>query len=322
MSSPITPEIIHSLVEPHAGALLLSMAFSSILFGVTLLQTYTYYDRYSDDPKYLKCFVFLLFILDLVHMVSVIDSLWFDLVPNYGNTAVFTTVPIGLALETGTTVSIGALVQCFFALRVWLLSRRNPVLPILIVILSMAYFSVGILVSPHIALAGSGSGCNHHGLIGVLSRQVAFWDDEVRELPTMDGRDETSDQHRTDKIIDVLIIYTVNSGLLTTVAAICTLVLDRVLKNTLWDVIPYFLISKCYVNSVLATLNARAKLRNMPAGMASISGPLEIDQIRDGSATMVVQRGDCFITSDIRFAHNTTSATDSKVLESVFTPDV
>ncbi|EMD32776.1 hypothetical protein CERSUDRAFT_99153 [Gelatoporia subvermispora B] len=325
-SGPISAETIHSIVEPHAGALLLSMAFSSILFGVTLLQTYTYYDRYSDDPKYLKSFVFLLFVLDLIHMVSVIDSLWFDLVPNYGNIAVFSTVPIGLALETGTTVSIGALVQCFFALRVWLLSRRNPLLPILIVALSLAYFSVGIYYTAATRLRPTHAAVLKIQWSALTTLSLGLAADIIITLSLVYYLLKSrSGLTRTDKLIDVLIVYTVNSGLLTTVAAICTLVLDRVLKNTLWDVIPYFLISKCYVNSVLATLNAREKLRNMPSGVTSISGQLgqlELGQMRDGSSTMVVQRRDHHAASEIRFAHNTTTTTDSKALESVLGPDV
>ncbi|KAH9923364.1 uncharacterized protein B0H18DRAFT_470365 [Fomitopsis serialis] len=45
------------------------------------------------------------------------------------------------------------------------------------------------------------------------------------------------------------------------ICAICTIILSEVVSNTYWDTMFYFLISKCYVNSTLATLNAREKLR-------------------------------------------------------------
>jgi len=74
---------------------------------------------------------------------------------------------------------------------------------------------------------------------------------------------------RTDRILNLLILYAINTGLLTTIVAICTVILEVALRGTQWDTIPYFVLSKCYVNSVLATLNARTKLREMPWGFTT-----------------------------------------------------
>ncbi|PCH37350.1 hypothetical protein WOLCODRAFT_48358, partial [Wolfiporia cocos MD-104 SS10] len=64
-------------------------------FGVTLLQTYQYYDRYWHDTIWLKLFVLThaTRILDTVQVVTVIHSNWWYLIENYANTSALAIVP-------------------------------------------------------------------------------------------------------------------------------------------------------------------------------------------------------------------------------------
>jgi len=67
---------------------------------------------------------------------------------------------------------------------------------------------------------------------------------------------------RSDSIINKLIIFVVNTGMLTTFCAITTLVCLIASPHSLVYATFYFCIGRLYTNSFLATLNARKSLSN------------------------------------------------------------
>ncbi|KAH9836695.1 uncharacterized protein C8Q71DRAFT_54549 [Rhodofomes roseus] len=261
MSAAEQQEIL-ALVKPTLGAILLGLVFSSTFFGVTLLQTYQYYDRYWSDTLWLKLFVALIFVLDVVQIITVIHSNWWYLIQNYAMPQSLSMVPWSLGLEVGITTSIGLLVQGFFAMRVYILSRGNHIVTGSILTLTLAQFILGVYYAgrgqqtklvatiAQITWASTASlACSIAG-DAIITGAMCYYLHLSR-----------SGIRRTDKLIDIMIVYCVNTGLLTTICAVCTIILSEVVSNTYWDTMFYFLISKCYVNSTLATLNAREKLR-------------------------------------------------------------
>jgi len=261
MSAAEQQEIL-ALVKPTLGAILLGLVFSSTFFGVTLLQTYQYYDRYWNDTLWLKLFVALIFVLDVAQIVTVIHSNWWYLIQNYAMPQSLAIVPWSLGLEVGITTSIGLLVQGFFALRVYILSRGNYVVTGTIFALTLTQFILGVyyaakgqetkLVATIAKITWASTASLACSIAGdaIITGAMCYYLHLSR-----------SGIKRTDKLIDIMIVYCVNTGLLTTICAICTIILSEVVSNTYWDTMFYFLISKCYVNSTLATLNAREKLR-------------------------------------------------------------
>jgi len=112
---------------------------------------------------------------------------------------------------------------------------------------------------------------------------------------------------RTDKLINVLTVYIVNSGLLNSLCAVAVITMVIVLDRTLWYAVPGFLVSKFYVNSVLATLNAREKLRSMPSGSMPGSVQIELREVRVGGTA---DRNDAL--ADTHFARRASVMEDAK----------
>ncbi|KAI9439323.1 hypothetical protein H4582DRAFT_132091 [Lactarius indigo] len=68
------------------GCSFIGMAISIMLFGITILQTWIYYWQYGNrDPKALKLFIAVIFIVDTLHTVLCIYSVYWYLVLNFGN---------------------------------------------------------------------------------------------------------------------------------------------------------------------------------------------------------------------------------------------
>ncbi|KZT09002.1 uncharacterized protein LAESUDRAFT_569221 [Laetiporus sulphureus 93-53] len=250
-----------SEVKPTLGAILISLVFSAIFFGVTLLQMYQYYDRYWSDKLWLKTFVAVIGILDTLQLMTVVHSNWWYLVEHYADASALSIVPWSLATEVAITVSIGLFVQCFFASRVYRLSR-NWAVTVPVVLLTVTQFILGIyyvVTGQKTKLASTIAGITWASTASLACSIAA--DTLITTSLCFYLQRSRSGLRRTDKLIDILIVYTVNTGLITTVLALCTIILSEVLANTYWDCITYFMISKSYVNSTLATLNARDKLR-------------------------------------------------------------
>jgi len=254
---------LQEIVRSTMGPIMIGLFFSSTFFGITLLQTYQYYDRYWSDAWWLKFFVAVITILDALQLVTVVHANWWYLIEHYANPQALQYVPWSLGLETGLTSSIGFLVQTFFAMRVYILSRGNGWMTALIMLCALSQFVIGVYYTAagqHTQLAATietiiwastaALACSIAGDV-LITLSMCYY--------LYLGRSGIAS---SDRMIHVLIKYTVNTGLLTTVSAICTIILSETFSSTFWDTMFYFVVSKCYVNSTLATLNAREKLRN------------------------------------------------------------
>jgi hypothetical protein len=62
---------------------------------------------------------------------------------------------------------------------------------------------------------------------------------------------------RSDTLINRLIVYSVNTGTLTSVFSVAVLVAYNLMPDNLVFIALYFILSKLYANSCLATLNTR-----------------------------------------------------------------
>ncbi|EMD41629.1 hypothetical protein CERSUDRAFT_110202 [Gelatoporia subvermispora B] len=300
------PSDLAEMMTPLLGPVMLGTVFSSIFFGITVLQTYQYYDQYWDDPLGLKLFVAVLGILDAGQLVTLVYTNWWYLIENYGHP--IPGIVASLQIEIMTTTTITSLVQCFFARRVWACDEPQEY--------DDRYFggecvTINVHQSFDFLLHLRSYSRLHNGLWDFLTflkgsiisqsknKQVLFL---LTSSATCRTRLETlvsvtrlsaasiacgatadlisislchfyhtnrTGVQNTDKVLNVLIIYAINTGLLTTIVAICTVTLEVSLLGTQWDTVPYFSLSKCYVNSVLATLNARTKIREMPWGLST-----------------------------------------------------
>jgi hypothetical protein len=66
---------------------------------------------------------------------------------------------------------------------------------------------------------------------------------------------------RSDTMINKLILFSINTGLLTSICAVMSLISISVWPNTFIYIAFYFCLGRLYCNSLLATLNARKSLR-------------------------------------------------------------
>lgn len=125
------------------GANLIGLILASVLYGVTLLQTFSYYRQYPRDSFFTKGLVFVVWFLDTAQLVLISIDMYWHLVTNYNKPEVLGKTTWSSNLQIDCNGLIGLLVICFFARRVWCLSG-NIWITVIIVILAFVHLSLGI----------------------------------------------------------------------------------------------------------------------------------------------------------------------------------
>ncbi|KAJ7261069.1 hypothetical protein C8J57DRAFT_1336979 [Mycena rebaudengoi] len=226
-------------VDDLLGPWLIGVIVSSIVFGVTCLQIYLYYTKYSSrDSKF----------VDTLHLVFISMAFYESTVTNFGDYG-----------ELGAQIFVGGLletlVQIFYAVRVWLLSGRSLLMPILIVSPNILKIAVRLRTAVF-----KNSAVNIPYATGSLAFGVAcdFFITTSMIYWLLKGR---SQFRRTNTALNTLILYTINSGLFVMIFAICCLITFLTLTTTLIYAFFFFVASRLYLCSLLSVLNSREHVR-------------------------------------------------------------
>ncbi|THH18031.1 hypothetical protein EW146_g2894 [Bondarzewia mesenterica] len=200
-----------------------------------------------------------------------ISRAWFWL---YGYATLYISYSSRTRVEVLFNGLIAFLVQSFLTYRIYHLSRKNVYLTGFVIVLIAAQFSVtlvyfgkSIRMETYVQLA------TLKGLSMAVNATTAASDVVIAlSLVSMLHFSRTGFK-RSDSIINKLILYTVNTGLLTSIDAVCSLATIAALPNTFIYICFFFALGRLYANSLLATLNARKSILGSSKGESmSLSG--------------------------------------------------
>ncbi|TDL18471.1 hypothetical protein BD410DRAFT_793171 [Rickenella mellea] len=281
-----------SVMDLNLGALEIGTLISSVLFGVTTVQVYMYWNRRFNDRVAIQGLVATVWTCEAVHTAF----LWIYL---YHLTVTFYGVPAKLA-ESHWTLNmsgffdgfIGAVVQSYFAYRVLIVSGKWPISLIswtgslLQCTGTFAVTALGFLTTLE-------QFAEKYGWLvkGVLVLDVIVDIINTTALCYYLSKGRTG-FHSTDRMIDTIILWTVETGLLTTIAALTMLIFDISLGTTaMWIGVSLFY-AKLYSNSLLAALNGRDILRGKGVSTFDTTSAgtrrLEISVVREREMEMGV----------------------------------
>ncbi|KAI0741008.1 hypothetical protein C8Q76DRAFT_208829 [Earliella scabrosa] len=216
------------------GAVLLGSFGGLLLYGVLLHQAYRYARVYPHDRLVIKCFVLSVLILDSIICFVSIHTCYAYLVSNYFN-------PLALlrgiwSLEIQPLLAGFALLVCqsFFALRVYLLDKRHRAL--VVVSLLLTFVAVGF------AIAGTVIAFRFHTF---LEYERFYWIDSAACATAIVSdsltagvliitlRRRRTGFKQTDTLLNTLILYTINTGLLTGIINTLALIFALIRPNNM-----------------------------------------------------------------------------------------
>ncbi|PPQ71709.1 hypothetical protein CVT26_007626 [Gymnopilus dilepis] len=245
-------------LDNSMGAMMIGVIVSAVLHGITLMQAYVYYTTYRKDVWYLKALVLTTVSFDAIHLALISSAVYHYVITDYHNEDSLRILNWPVLMEALFTGVNAGIVQTFYTFRVWRLSKQNYYLSSVILFLIL-----------------STTGCGTAWV--VLSMQFKTYQQLLTISPltiTINALSTTVDVliasslcimlhnsrtgfKRSDSIINKLIVFIVNTGVLTTCCAVASLICLVASPHSLIYATFYFCIGRFYTNSFLATLNAR-----------------------------------------------------------------
>ncbi|KAG1808926.1 uncharacterized protein BJ212DRAFT_1381520 [Suillus subaureus] len=244
------------------GALFIGVVLAAVLFGLTNVQAFIYFQAHKSAAgiTFFKLVVTWLWIFDALHLALTVHCVYYYLVTNYANFGVLTEIVWSLKLQLVINIFIIPMVHLLYVHRIWKVSKgRSRVLPA-IALCIVVVLSSGVAIP----LVWAQYKVNlFKDLVGIewstyLSLGAATFVDFLiaSSLCYLLATSRTGFSS-TDSFITKLVGYTISTGCLTSVCSMSIIITCAVMPTTFIFIGLQFLVTKLYVNSFIAFLNAR-----------------------------------------------------------------
>ncbi|KAJ7618568.1 hypothetical protein FB45DRAFT_169226 [Roridomyces roridus] len=261
------------------GGWLVALFVETLLYGMGVLQAYTYFARLPTDPAYIKITVLGVLLLETIQMIFFFFLSYDRFVNRFGELQLELIWADPLQL---LAAYLGAfVVQIYFAHRIHRLTKGRRKFSIsafgVYIIFAFAFVSI---------VAGIAQAVTSYRLRSYLKL------DQTKFITTLQAASslacdilitvylcvflshQKGEFMRTNSMMDSLIHDAINRGILTALSSALNMILFLALPGTFWFFLGLAPSSKLYMNSMLATLNGRearrAKMASMDKGWNSI----------------------------------------------------
>ncbi|KAI0794519.1 hypothetical protein C8Q74DRAFT_581456 [Fomes fomentarius] len=244
------------------GALLLGTFFSLLLSGINLGQTYHYFRSFPSDGKYMKATVLIVFVSSSISSVFYMHMSYYYLVASYSHPERLSRTEWSFRAMTPPIIVTIFSTQCFYARRIYIMgssTMRRLLIPTGMIALSAVAF--GIVTTfvtlryslfeewvPHVWLSSASFALASITDILLTSMMVAIL---RRRRPAFKN---------TETVLNILVIYTINTGLMTTILELASFVMALIRREDMIFIAINMSITHTYATSMLAVLNSRQAL--------------------------------------------------------------
>ncbi|OCH91945.1 hypothetical protein OBBRIDRAFT_489999 [Obba rivulosa] len=193
--------------------------------------------EHAKDPLLLRSLVFVLWILDCVHMALVMIAVYHYQVTNFENILILlkphwsiSSIPIVTTMTTG-------IIRGIFAYRLWKLGAGARTVPIIIIVASLfilgdaTYFSAKEFFWPAWSSVSQYSWCLYAGFGCEIAVDSII---TITQYQFMTRLQRGTTFRSTSSVVNLLVMYSINSCLLTGTCAVCTMI------TLVWYVPRYF----------------------------------------------------------------------------------
>lgn len=266
MLSGLQPQIPDNIAQITAPQILGTL-FNWGLYGVLSIQVYIYYLNFPDDKLSTKCLVYGTYLFEVAQTCITAANVFFWFASGYGNmdhlgNTYFS--PLDTPFLCGI---VAAVVQCFFAYRIYNLQR------------SYWWICIGIILTSLIQTAGAfGTAFRayklgqftrfHENAIFPQSFHVWLLGDTVSDVLIAGSmlwifyKSRKQEYQHADKILTKLVFLIVETNTLTASMALLSFIFYAAFPGQDYFICTTFIMGKLYSNTLLVTFNNRIALRN------------------------------------------------------------
>ncbi|TFK61850.1 hypothetical protein BDN72DRAFT_849324 [Pluteus cervinus] len=282
-----------------AGPSLIGCFINWFLFGALIVQVYDYYCHFHrSDRRLLKMLVYGVFLVELVSTCLITTSTWYFIVTEWGEEFAFEKCSPTSAPTVVSNSTVSVVVQGFFAWRIQCLRQNRSGRFISFIVFFTAIFSL-VCASTLVYLSHT---LNHDmlklarlmpfavvWLAGTMVCDVVI---AVTMVITLLQARTTTRIIQTKSILNRIIVTTIETGVLTALVAIISLLTFIAFPNTLFHLAGMYVLGRSYASALLATLNGRQRKE----GTMNVAFQSAVMLSQDGAKP-------CVIPHRIRFAN-------------------
>lgn len=260
-STTADPAEILPALDNTLGALLIGGFICAVFYGIVCLQTFLLLRRTSRDECIIRYVVWTLWVVNTAHLALTIHPCYWYMVSNYFHPDTIDRITWSISAGVVLTGLNDALVRSSYIYRIWILSQRNRPLTAFLTCCVAFALALTMLVSGQSHRSGTFSAFRRTSQ-WVLSADMAlvFASDVILALLLCfylaRSRNKVCSR-RIGSYLNLLLVYTINTGLLTSMVAMGCLITFVKLEHSFIFVAFYFPMSSLYANSLLASLNMR-----------------------------------------------------------------
>ncbi|KAI0070600.1 hypothetical protein K474DRAFT_1713200 [Panus rudis PR-1116 ss-1] len=265
MSSPETPSFGHTF-----GASILLIAVGFFLFGISVAQAYSYAINFPEDPRWIKAIVAVVIVLESAFSVLVLQSVYHETIVSFGSILEVNVVPWGAPVANVIQGVIVLICQSFLIHRVWIMSDHKVRVVVVLTILLIArvgkyfFFLEPCQITSSAVAHYSGTWLDYAGShaskVSVsLSNSIGAASDGAiaASLVYFLRKNRSNINKRTESVLQRIIMYTINTGVLTMLVCVALVLTFFLSKGTLAFTGVLTVLGRLYANSVFGTLNMR-----------------------------------------------------------------
>ncbi|KAH7873819.1 uncharacterized protein C8R40DRAFT_360287 [Lentinula edodes] len=265
MSSPI---------DETFGAAYIGIVVAALLLGISVIQGF-YYFTHQKDGWILRGLVAGVLVFDFVHQVLITHTGYTYLITFWQQPAKLRIVIWSLLAEVLFNGLTGFCVQCFLTYRIWKLSGTKVWLTVVVISLVFAEFACVIAFAVIAFLrvkTFEQLSAELKGLSVTVNALAVVGDLFIAGILTLLLQRSKTGFRKSDTMINKLTIFAVNTGALTSLCAVASLISIIAAPNTFIYISFFFSMGRLYTNSLLATLNARKMIRDAAEGINTTTG--------------------------------------------------
>ncbi|KAJ3998939.1 hypothetical protein F5050DRAFT_1104613 [Lentinula boryana] len=287
-----------SSLDETFGAAYIGIVVAAVLLGISVIQGF-YYFTHHEDRWVLRVLVVAVLLFDLIHQILITHTGWVYLVSFSQQPAKLETVIWSLLAEVLFNGLTAFCVQCFLTYRIWKLSGAKMWLTTIVISFVLSEF--GANISSHreafaiIAFLRVKTfeqlSAELKGLSVTVNAVAVAGDLFIAGILTLLLQRSKTGFRKSDTMINKLIIFAVNTGGLTSVCAVASLISILAAPTTFIYISFFFSMGRLYTNSLLANLNARSMIRKAAEGINTITGDASVsfkDYARHASSSKLV----------------------------------
>ncbi|KAI0826398.1 hypothetical protein BC629DRAFT_1587199 [Irpex lacteus] len=272
--------------ETFLGPCFAILCIVFMLYGLFGAQVYYYFTTYRDHPA-LRAVVFILCVLETIHVATSIHVLYTYLVIDFADASKLLHVVWSFVLWIFLEHTIDPIVQSYYIYRVWCVSQNRTLL-FALVSMQLTRIAIGFRAVSFLCFYNTWEALGGQklfdvylnatlGLNVIVDFSIAF----ALTYYFISKSRSSAHTRSTKKILLKLTYYAITAGALTVLVNIIALITYNKSKTTLAYCGVLQIVVKLNANSMLAMLNARKSIRGIP-GKNGVS--LELSQLSDSSA--------------------------------------